>query len=29
MTLRALAGLLGPRVGTVTYGGVDMSRVRD
>ena len=28
LTLRAAAGLLGPRVGTVTYGGVDISRVR-
>ncbi len=28
VTLRALAGLLGPGVGTVTYGGVDVSAVR-
>jgi ABC-type Fe3+/spermidine/putrescine transport system ATPase subunit/ABC-type sulfate transport system permease component len=27
ITLRALAGLLGPRAGTVTYGDVDVSRV--
>ncbi len=27
VTLRALAGLLGPDAGTVTYGGVDMSRI--
>ena len=27
VTLRALAGLLGPAAGTVTYGGVDVSRV--
>ncbi len=28
VTLRAVAGLLGPRVGTVTYGGEDITRVR-
>jgi ABC-type Fe3+/spermidine/putrescine transport system ATPase subunit/ABC-type sulfate transport system permease component len=28
VTLRVLAGLLGPGAGTVTYGGVDVSRVR-
>ena len=28
VTLRALAGLLGPGAGTVTYGGVDVSGVR-
>ncbi len=27
VTLRALAGLLGPDAGTVTYGGVDVSRI--
>jgi ABC-type Fe3+/spermidine/putrescine transport system ATPase subunit/ABC-type sulfate transport system permease component len=27
LTLRALAGLLGPGAGTVTYGGVDVSRM--
>jgi ABC-type sulfate/molybdate transport systems ATPase subunit len=27
VTLRALAGLLGPEAGTVTYGGVDVSRI--
>jgi ABC-type Fe3+/spermidine/putrescine transport system ATPase subunit/ABC-type sulfate transport system permease component len=27
VTLRALAGLLGPDVGTVTYGGVDVRRI--
>jgi molybdate transport system ATP-binding protein/molybdate transport system permease protein len=27
LTLRALAGLLGPDAGTVTYGGVDVSRI--
>jgi ABC-type Fe3+/spermidine/putrescine transport system ATPase subunit/ABC-type sulfate transport system permease component len=27
VTLRALAGLLGPSAGTVTYGGVDVSRI--
>jgi len=27
LTLRALAGLLGPNAGTVTYGGVDVSRL--
>jgi ABC-type Fe3+/spermidine/putrescine transport system ATPase subunit/ABC-type sulfate transport system permease component len=27
VTLRALAGLLGPDAGTVTYGGVDVSRL--
>jgi len=27
VTLRVLAGLLGPHAGTVTYGGVDVSRV--
>jgi molybdate transport system permease protein len=26
VTLRALAGLLGPHAGTVTYGGIDVSR---
>ncbi len=28
VTLRALAGLLGPDVGTVTYGDLDVSRIR-
>jgi molybdate transport system permease protein len=28
LTLRAAAGLLGPRVGTVTYGGAEISGVR-
>jgi molybdate transport system permease protein len=28
MTLKAVAGLLGPRVGTVTCGGADISRVK-
>ena len=28
LTLRAVAGLLGSRVGTVTYGGSDASRIR-
>jgi ABC-type Fe3+/spermidine/putrescine transport system ATPase subunit/ABC-type sulfate transport system permease component len=27
VTLRALAGLLGPDAGTVTYGGIDVSRI--
>jgi ABC-type Fe3+/spermidine/putrescine transport system ATPase subunit/ABC-type molybdate transport system permease subunit len=27
VTLRVLAGLLGPNAGTVTYGGVDVSRI--
>jgi ABC-type Fe3+/spermidine/putrescine transport system ATPase subunit/ABC-type sulfate transport system permease component len=27
VTLRAIAGLLGPDAGTVTYGGVDVSRI--
>jgi ABC-type Fe3+/spermidine/putrescine transport system ATPase subunit/ABC-type sulfate transport system permease component len=27
VTLRTLAGLLGPEAGTVTYGGVDVSRI--
>ena len=27
VTLRALAGLLGPEAGTVTFGGVDVSRI--